>query len=144
MSVRSIECIVDDFFLSLQPVTNAEYSRFTRETGHRSPAIYELPLVVKAGGAERERSFRQGRHAVCLGRRPPVDRSVGFIRSRSPDTTTRRPTAPWLSASTGKAFRLPTEAEWGEGRARRRRVQTVSVGGPSWIATWRTSSWTRP
>ena len=40
---------VDDFFLSLQPVTNADYSRFTRETGHRSPAIYELPLVVKAG-----------------------------------------------------------------------------------------------
>ena len=43
---------LDDFLLSVQVVTNAEYARFVRETGHRSPAIYELPIVVRAGGAE--------------------------------------------------------------------------------------------
>src|SRR3954462_10274850 len=50
---------VDDFLLGVQPVTNAEYARFVRDTGHRPPAISELPIVVKAGGPERERSFRQ-------------------------------------------------------------------------------------
>jgi len=49
---------VDDFLLSVQPVTNAEYARFIADSGRRSPAIYELPVVVRAGGAERERSFR--------------------------------------------------------------------------------------
>ena len=37
---------VDDFHLGVQPVTQAEYARFVRDTGHRAPAIYELPLVV--------------------------------------------------------------------------------------------------
>src|SRR5262249_61996198 len=50
---------VDDFLMGVQPVTNAEYARFVRDTGHRSPAVYELPIVVKAGGPERERAFRQ-------------------------------------------------------------------------------------
>ena len=50
---------VDDFLMGVQPVTNADYSRFVHDSGHRTPAIYELPIVVKAGGAERERSFRQ-------------------------------------------------------------------------------------
>ncbi len=102
---------IDDFFLGVQPVTNAEYSRFTRETGHRSPAIYELPLVVKAGGAERERAFRQvGSPYVWEDGHPSID------RADHPVTLVRYDDASaycgWLSASTGKPFRLPTEAEW--------------------------------
>ena len=50
---------LDEFLIGVQPVSNAEYARFIRETGHRPPAIYELPLVVAAGGTERERTFRK-------------------------------------------------------------------------------------
>ena len=49
---------LDDFLIAVHPVMQIEYERFVHETGHRAPAIYELPLVVTAGGAERERVFR--------------------------------------------------------------------------------------
>ena len=102
---------VDDFLLGVQPVTNAEYSRFTHETGHRSPAIYELPLVVKAGGTERERSFRQtGAPYVWEHGRPATastDHPVTLVRYDDASAY-----CAWLSATTGKPFRLPTEAEW--------------------------------
>jgi formylglycine-generating enzyme required for sulfatase activity len=102
---------VDDFLLGVQPVTNAEYSRFTRDTGYRSPAIYELPIVVKAGGVERERTFRQvGSPYVWEDGHPSVDRGdhpVTLVRYE--DATAY---CAWLSTTTGKPFRLPTEAEW--------------------------------
>jgi formylglycine-generating enzyme len=102
---------VDDFLLALQPVTHAEYSRFVHETGHRSPAIYELPIVVKAGGLERERAFRLGGAPyVWRDGTPPAE------RADHPVTLVRYDDAvaycAWLSASTGRSFRLPTEAEW--------------------------------
>jgi formylglycine-generating enzyme len=105
---------IDDVFLAVQPVTNAEYARFVSETGHRSPAIYELPVVVKAGGLERERSFRHvGSPYVWEDGHPSTE------RSDHPVTLVRYDDAlaycAWLSASTGKSFRLPTEAEWEKG-----------------------------
>ena len=119
---------VDDFFLGVQPVTNAEYARFVRETGHRSPAIYELPLVVKAGGLERERAFRQaGSPYVWRTAIPPpiaADHPVTLVRY---DDATAY--CAWLSAATGKAVPPADRSGMGKGRARRRGVQTVSVGG---------------
>jgi len=102
---------IDDFFLAVQPVTNGEYARFVSETGHRSPAIYELPVVVKAGGMDRERSFRNiGSPYVWEEGHPSTE------RGDHPVTLVRYDDAAaycaWLSASTGKLFRLPTEAEW--------------------------------
>ena len=102
---------VDDFFLGVQPVTNSDYARFVRDTGHRAPAVYELPLVVSAGGAERERAFRQaGAPFVWVDGDPPAD------RGDHPVTLVRYDDAAaycaWLSAVSGKPFRLPTEAEW--------------------------------
>lgn len=102
---------VDDFLLAVQPVTNAEYARFVAETGYRSPAIYELPVVVKAGGVERERSFRHvGSPYVWEDGQP----SNG--RGDHPVTLVRYDDAAaycaWLSASSGRSYRLPREAEW--------------------------------
>jgi len=102
---------VDDFLMGVQPVTNADYARFVHDTGHRTPAIYELPIVVKAGGVERERSFRQsGGPYVWEDGHPSTE------RADHPVTLVRYDDAvaycSWLAASTGKPFRLPTEAEW--------------------------------
>jgi formylglycine-generating enzyme len=102
---------LDDFLIAVQPVTNAEYERFVRETGHRAPAIYELPLVVTAGGIEREQSFRaNGQPYVWLDSEAPRD------RRDHPVTLVRWEDAiaycGWLSGATGKIIRLPSEAEW--------------------------------
>jgi formylglycine-generating enzyme required for sulfatase activity len=102
---------VDDFFLGVQPVTNADYARFIQATGHRPPAIYELPLVVKAGGSERERSFRQGGAPYVWEEGLP-----GAGRADHPVVLVRHEDAvaycEWLSGETGRKFRLPSEAEW--------------------------------
>ena len=102
---------LDDFRIAVQPVTHAEYARFVRESGHRAPAVYELPLVVTAGGSERERSYRAvSRPYVWIDSEPPED------RLDHPVTLVRRDDAiaycAWLSKASGRAVRLPTEAEW--------------------------------
>jgi formylglycine-generating enzyme len=102
---------LDDFLIAVHPVTQAEYQRFVRETGHRSPAIYELPLVVTAGGAERERTFRSvGKPYVWVDSEAPQDRldhPVTLVRWE--DATAY---CAWLSGAASRTVRLPTEAEW--------------------------------
>jgi len=102
---------LDDFLIAVHPVMQLEYERFVRETGHRVPAIYELPLVVTAGGEERERAFRAtGQPYVWLDSGAPKD------RLDHPVTLVRWEDAvaycTWLSGATGRIVRLPTEAEW--------------------------------
>jgi formylglycine-generating enzyme len=94
---------VEDFYIGVCPVSQAEYARFVRETGHRAPAVYELPLVVTAGGAERERGFRAT--SQPLAGRP--DHPVTLVRHEDAVAY-----CAWLATSTGRGFRLPTEAEW--------------------------------
>jgi formylglycine-generating enzyme required for sulfatase activity len=102
---------VDDFFVGLQPVTNAEYARFVRDAAYRAPAIYEVPLVASVGGRERERMFRQlGAPYVWQDGGPPTERAdhpVTLVRYE--DATAY---CVWLATQMGKPFRLPTEAEW--------------------------------
>ncbi|HXG56638.1 MAG TPA: formylglycine-generating enzyme family protein [Vicinamibacterales bacterium] len=102
---------VDEFLMSVRPITNVDYALFVRDSGHRAPAIYDLPLVVTAGGAERERTFRAvGEPYVWLDGGPAHD------RDDHPATLVRWEDAvaycAWLSAETGRPVRLPTEAEW--------------------------------
>src|SRR5438445_11273715 len=46
---------VSEFFIGRFPITQDEYARFVRATGHPAPAIRDLPLVA-AGG--RDSMFR--------------------------------------------------------------------------------------
>jgi formylglycine-generating enzyme len=102
---------LDEFAIGVQAVTNAEYARFVRETGHRAPAIYELPVVVTAGGPERERSFRRagGAYTWVEGEPPPDkgDHPVTLVRYEDAQAY-----CTWLAAQAHRPFRLPTEAEW--------------------------------
>jgi formylglycine-generating enzyme len=102
---------VDEFGIAVHPITNAEYARFVRETGYRAPAVEELPLVVRAGGPERERDFRSlSAPYTWNGAQPPPGRHshpVTLVRFDGATAYCR-----WLSQVVGRAVRLPTEAEW--------------------------------
>jgi formylglycine-generating enzyme required for sulfatase activity len=74
------------FRIALHPVTNAEYQRFLEDTGST-----ELPT-----------SWRFGVCPDGLGNHP-----VWTVSPEAADAY-----AAWLAGRTGRAFRLPTEAEW--------------------------------
>ena len=102
---------LDGFNIAAHPVTHAEYSRFVRETAYRSPAIYELPLVVTAGGPEREQAFRAaGQRYVWIDSEAPahlLDHPVTLVRREDAVAY-----CTWLSLVSGRTVRLPSEAEW--------------------------------
>ncbi|WP_267244116.1 formylglycine-generating enzyme family protein [Streptomyces sp. PR69] len=74
------------FRIALHPVTNIEYRRFLEETSDA-----ELPS-----------SWRFGGYPEHLGNHP--------VWTVSPEAADRY--AAWLAERTGRAFRLPAEAEW--------------------------------
>lgn len=99
---------VDDFAIGIYQVTNAEYAQFVRETGHPSPAIRTLPMMV-SGALESD--FRVLATAYFWTNGTPPEG-----RDRHPVTLVKFDDAvaycAWLAKKTGKAVRLPTEAEW--------------------------------
>jgi formylglycine-generating enzyme required for sulfatase activity len=99
---------VDEFAIGTHPVTNAEYAQFVQETGHPSPTIRALPLMV-SGALETE--FRARAEPYFWNNGTPPEGC-----DRHPVTLVGYEDAAaycgWLSSKTGKPVRLPTEAEW--------------------------------
>jgi formylglycine-generating enzyme len=99
---------LDEFCIGTCAVTNAEYAQFVRETGHRSPSIRGLPLMV-SGDLEAE--FRSIAQKYFWNNGTPPEG-----RERHPVTLVAYEDAlaycAWLASKTGKPVRLPTEAEW--------------------------------
>ena len=102
---------VDEFLIGVHPITNREYAHFVQTTGHRAPAIYELPIVVTAGARDREQMFKSaGEPYVWTDSDPPqtrLDHPVTLVRWEDAVAY-----CAWLAAETGRSVRLPTEAEW--------------------------------
>ena len=99
------------FQIGVQPVINAEYARFVRESGHRPPNVHALPLVVTAGNSEREDVFRRTSETYAWhGGAPPRERLDHPVTMVQWDDAVAY--CAWLSVATGRAFRLPSEAEW--------------------------------
>lgn len=90
---------VDEFLLSACQVTNAEYGHFPRDTGSLPPPFWNDP------------AFNHPEQPVV---------GVSWHDAVS--------YCEWLSRSTGRKFRLPTEAEW-ERAARGGREQTLYPWG---------------
>jgi formylglycine-generating enzyme required for sulfatase activity len=103
--------ILDPYEIGVHPVTVAQYARFLHDTGHRAPAVYELPLIVTTGGREREQAFRAGAGPyVWPDGQPPeerLDHPVTLVRWEDAMAY-----CAWLSSLLGRPVRLPTEAEW--------------------------------
>jgi formylglycine-generating enzyme len=99
---------VGEFSLGRFPVTNEDYARFVRATGHAAPSLHHLPLV--AGGG-RDAMFRQlSAPYVWDDGSPPknlVTHPVVLVGFEDAEAYCR-----WLSESLGRVVRLPTEAEW--------------------------------
>jgi len=65
-----IAFFVSEFFIGRFPVTQDEYARFVRATGHPAPAIRELPLIALG---DRDTLFRELASAyVWDGDQPPA------------------------------------------------------------------------
>ena len=99
---------VGEFFIGRFPVTDDEYLRFVRATGHPAPAIRGLPLIA-AGG--RDSLFKElAAPYVWQGGEPPPGHSshpVVLVRYEDAQAYCR-----WMSEGIGRTVRLPTEAEW--------------------------------
>src|SRR4051812_15036111 len=99
---------LDEFCIGTHPVTNAEYAQFISETGHPSPAIRALPLMV-SGAVEAEFRTVAANYFWSNGTPPPGrdDHPVTLVGVEDAMLY-----CSWLAGKTGLPVRLPTEAEW--------------------------------
>jgi formylglycine-generating enzyme len=99
---------LSDFLIGRFPVTQDEYARFVRASGHPVPAVRELPLIAAGGRdtvflelaapyiwTEAKPPAGYGTHPVVL---VTFDDAMAYCR--------------WLSGEIQRDVRLPTEAEW--------------------------------
>ena len=99
---------VSEFFIGRFPVTNDEYAKFVRATGHPAPRVRELPIITSGG---RDAMF-------CELSAPYIwqDVTAPAGRGTHPAVLIRYDDAvaycDWLTSVLGRLVRLPTEAEW--------------------------------
>jgi formylglycine-generating enzyme required for sulfatase activity len=99
---------VSEFFIGRFPVTNDEYARFIRATGHAAPGIHRLPLIASGG---REALFDKfAAPYVWHGGEPPAGRGNHPVVLVTHDDAIAY--CAWLSVMLSRPVRLPTEAEW--------------------------------
>lgn len=85
---------VRGFLMALTPVTNAQYKLFLDATNHRAP----------------ERNSFDSKYRLWTGRMfPPEIANQPVVNVSWTDAAAY---CKWLSQTTGKSFRLPTEEEW--------------------------------
>ena len=104
----SHKAYLDEFWIGTYPVTNSEYAHFVRETGHPSPAIRALPLMV-SGALEADFRLLAAKYFWTNGT-PPEGRDTHPVTLIDIDDAMAY--CGWLASKTGKPVRLPTEAEW--------------------------------
>jgi formylglycine-generating enzyme required for sulfatase activity len=99
---------VGEFFIGRFTVTNDEYARFVRATGHPAPGSQALPLIATGG---REAAFNElaGPYIWHDGETPPGRGNHPVVLVTHHDAIAY---CAWLSIATGRSMRLPTEAEW--------------------------------
>jgi sulfatase modifying factor 1 len=99
---------VSEFFIGRFPVTQDEYARFVRATGHAAPAIRDLPLITVGG---RDTLFRElATPYLWSGDLPPQGHGGHPVVLVTYDDAVAY--CSWLSSELGRTARLPTEAEW--------------------------------
>jgi len=99
---------VSEFFIGRFAVTNDEYARFVRATGHPAPSLHGLPLVATGG---RDVVFKElaAPYIWEHGEPPPGHANHPVVLVRLDDAMAY---CRWLSGAMGRVARLPTEAEW--------------------------------
>ena len=99
---------VSEFFIGRFPVTNDEYAKFVRATGHPAPRVRELPVIANGG---RDAMFRElSAPYAWEDATPPAGRGGHpAVLIRYDDAVAY---CDFLTSVLGRLVRLPTEAEW--------------------------------
>lgn len=99
---------LDEFCISVYPVTNDQYAAFIRDTKHRLPAVRQLPRIV---APDQEQIFRElATPYVWRAGAPPRDRGLHPVVLVTVEDALAY--CEWLARKTALPIRLPTEAEW--------------------------------
>jgi sulfatase modifying factor 1 len=99
---------VSEFFIGRFAVTNDEYARFIKATGHPAPSLRDLPLIATGG---RDVIFKElAAPYLWEGGHPPPGRGNHPVVLTGFDDAVAY--CLWLSEATDRVVRLPTEAEW--------------------------------